>query len=58
MGTPAIVTDRIRKVLRHAARAIILTVAVLYFLIDLIFLSVVRPLRRCLMGADVGQAIA
>jgi len=49
-GCEAIVTDRIRKVIRHAARAIILTVAVLYFLIDLIFLSVVRPLRRRLMA--------
>ena len=49
-GCEAIVTDRIRKVLRYAARAIILTVAVLYFLIDLIFLSVVRPLRRRLMA--------
>jgi len=43
------VTDRIRRVLRYVVRAVLLTVAVLYFLIDLIFLSVVRPLRRRLM---------
>jgi hypothetical protein len=40
----------IRQVLRRSARAILLTVAVLYFLIDLIFLSVVRPLRRRIMA--------
>jgi hypothetical protein len=38
------------QVLRRSARAILLTVAVLYFLIDLIFLSVVRPLRRRIMA--------
>ena len=43
-------TDQIRRVLRYAARAILLAVAVLYFLIDLIFLSIVRPLRRRLMA--------
>jgi hypothetical protein len=36
--------------LRRGARAVLLTVAVLYFLIDLIFLSVVRPLRRRIMA--------
>lgn len=40
----------IGKILRYAGRAILLTIAVLYFLIDLIFLSVVRPLRRRLMA--------
>jgi hypothetical protein len=39
-----------REVLRRTARPILLTVAVLYFLIDLIFLSVVRPLRRRIMA--------
>ena len=39
-----------REVLRRSARAILLTGAVLYFLIDLIFLSVVRPLRRRIMA--------
>ena len=39
-----------REVSRRSARAILLTVAVLYFLIDLIFLSVVRPLRRRIMA--------
>jgi hypothetical protein len=38
------------EVLRRAAKAILLTVAVLYFLIDLIFLSVVGPLRRRIMA--------
>ena len=41
---------KIGTFLRYAARAIFLTIAVLYFLIDLIFLSVVRPLRRRLMA--------
>ena len=40
----------LREVFRRGARAILLTVAVLYFLIDLIFLSVVRPLRRRIMA--------
>ena len=44
------VIDRIRRFPRYAARAILLAVVVLYFLIDLIFLSVVRPLRRRLMA--------
>jgi hypothetical protein len=39
-----------RRFLRHVARAILLTIAILYFLIDLIFLSVVRPLRRRIMA--------
>lgn len=43
------VTDHIHKVLRYAARAILLTVVFLYFLIDLIFFSIMRLLRRCLM---------
>jgi hypothetical protein len=44
------VIDRFYRVPRHVARAAVLTVAVLYFLIDLIFLSVVRPLRRRIMA--------
>lgn len=40
----------VRMFLRHIARAIVLTIAILYFLIDLIFLSVVRPLRRRIMA--------
>jgi hypothetical protein len=40
------VNDRIRKILRRAGRSILLAIAALYFLIDLIFLSIVRPLRR------------
>jgi hypothetical protein len=46
------VTDRIHKVLRYAARAILLTVAFLYFLIDLIFFSIMRPLRKRLMALN------
>jgi hypothetical protein len=44
------VTDRVAKALRYAVRAVLLAIAVLYFLIDLIFLSFVRPLRRRLMA--------
>ena len=43
-------TNRINRVPRYAGRAIILPVAFLYFLIDLIFFSIVRPLRRRLMA--------
>ena len=43
-------THRVPKVLRYVARSALLTVAVLYFLVDLIFLSIVRPLRRRLMA--------
>ena len=43
-------TGRVPKVLRYGVRAVLLTVAVLYFLVDLIFLSIVRPLRRRLMA--------
>jgi len=42
--------NRFQGVLRYFARAVGLTIAVLYFLIDLIFLSVVRPLRRRLIA--------
>jgi hypothetical protein len=44
------VTNRVPKFLRYVVRAGLLTVAILYFLIDLIFLSIVRPLRRHLMA--------
>ena len=40
----------LRRFLRHVANAILLTIAALYFLIDLIFLSVVHPLRRRVMA--------
>lgn len=42
-------TNRTLQLLRPLARAAILTVAVLYFLIDLIFFSMIRPLRNCLL---------
>ena len=42
--------DRFHKILRYLARAILLTIAILYFLIDLIFFSVIRPLRRRVMA--------
>jgi hypothetical protein len=49
-GSGSTVIDGITRVLRYAGRAILLTVAFLYFLIDLIFFSIVRPLRRRLMA--------
>jgi hypothetical protein len=39
-----------RKVLGRVSKAILLTTAALYLLIDLLFLSVVRPLRRRIMA--------
>jgi hypothetical protein len=50
MAVESTVTARIIRVLRYAGRAIILAVAFLYFLIDFIFFSVLRPLRRRLMA--------
>jgi hypothetical protein len=44
------VANRFSRVLRYAGRAILLTAATLYFLIDFFFLSVLRPLRRRLMA--------
>jgi hypothetical protein len=41
---------RARELLRRIGRAILLVIATLYFLIDLIFLSAVRPLRRRITG--------
>ena len=43
-------TNRITRVLRPLARAILLTIATLYFLIDLIFYSIIHPLRRRIMA--------
>ena len=37
---------------QYFVRGVLLTVAVLYFLIGLIFLSIVRPLRRYLMALN------
>ena len=49
-------TDRIHKILKHATRAIFLTIVFLYFLIDLIFFSIIRPLRwRMLALASVAR---
>ena len=42
--------DRIHKTLRYLARAILLAIAALYFLVDLVFFSVVRPLQRRIMA--------
>ena len=42
--------NRFTRVLRYAGRAVILPAVFLYFLIDLIFFSIVRPLRRRLMA--------
>jgi hypothetical protein len=41
---------KIRDMLRRVTRAALLTIAAVYFLIDLIFFSVVRPLRRRIMA--------
>ena len=46
----SIVNKRFHEILRRTGRAILLPVAFLYFLIDLIFFSIVRPLRRRLMA--------
>ncbi len=40
----------IRSLSRRFGRAVLLVLATLYFLIDLIFLSVLRPLRRRIMA--------
>ncbi len=49
--------DRIQRLLRHVAKAILITIAVLYFLIDLLFLSIVRPLRRRLMELRIMRGL-
>ena len=41
---------KIRDMLRRVARAALLTIAASYFLIDLVFFSAVRPLRRRIMA--------
>jgi hypothetical protein len=43
------VKSGLRKATKYILRAILLTIALLYFLIDLLFLSVLRPLRQRLM---------
>src|SRR5262249_28352890 len=45
------------KAIRHVLRAILVAIAVLYFLIDLLFLSVLRPLRQRLMFWRVVQRL-
>ena len=47
----------LRSVARHALRTVLIVVATLYFLIDLMFLSMLRPLRRRLMALRVRQRI-
>ena len=42
--------DRIRRIPRYALRAILISIAIVYFLVDLLFLSVLRPLRRRLQS--------
>ncbi len=49
--------NSIRRVARHVLRAILIAFAVLYFLIDLIFLSILRPLRRRLMALRLMQRL-
>src|SRR5512135_807598 len=47
--------DRLRSLLRYVVKAVLITIAVLYFLIDLVFLSVLRPLRRRFMALRLVQ---
>jgi len=48
----------LRDLPRRIARAFLLSFATLYFLIDLIFLSVLRPLRRGIMGLPWVQRLS
>jgi hypothetical protein len=48
---------KLRKVARYVLRAILVAIAVMYFLIDLLFLSVLRPLRQRLMSWRVIQGV-
>src|ERR1044071_3583668 len=48
---------KLRKVARYVLRAILVAIAVVYFLIDLLFLSVLRPLRQRLMSWRVIQGL-
>lgn len=47
----------LRRIARYVLRAILLALAVLYFLIDLLFLSLLRPLRRRLMALRLLQRL-
>jgi len=40
---------RLRRLARFALRAVLFVIALVYFLIDLLFLSVLRPVRRWLL---------
>ena len=46
---------RLHQILRYVLRAVLVTIAVLYFLIDLLFFSILRPLRRRLMALRLLQ---
>ena len=50
--------DEFHRIARRIGHAIILTIAVLYFLIDALFLSIFRPLRRRLMALASRQKLA
>ena len=41
--------DRLRRLVRFALRTILFAIALIYFLIDLLFLSMLRPVRRWLL---------
>lgn len=49
--------DRLRRLPRQVLRAVLIALATLYFLIDLIFLSIVRPLARRLMALRLMQRL-
>ena len=44
--------NELRQIARRIGRAVLLAIAVLYFLIDALFLSIFRPLRRRLMALE------
>jgi hypothetical protein len=50
--------DECYRIARRIGHAILLTLAVIYFLIDALFLSIFRPLRRRLMALEARQTLA
>jgi hypothetical protein len=42
--------EAVNKALRNVGRVVLLTFVIIYLLIDLIFLSITRPIRRRLMA--------
>ena len=42
--------EEVKKALRNVGRVVLLTLVIIYLLFDLIFLSIMRPIRRRLMA--------